>query len=89
MSRQRRLTDAAIQKLRPPQTGQVDHYDLALPAFGLRVSNKGTKSFFVMKRVDGRLRRITLGRYPALSLVEARKRAEEVSIIAQSAEIPS
>jgi hypothetical protein len=42
-----------------------------------------------MKRVDGRLRRITLGRYPALSLVEARKRAEEVSIIAQSAEIPS
>jgi integrase len=39
------------------------------------VSYSGTKAWFVMTRVDGRLTRVTLGRYPALSLAEARDKA--------------
>ena len=64
--------------LQPPATGQFEYYDTHLPAFGLRVSYSGTKAWFVMTRVDGKLTRITLGRYPALSLAEAREKARSV-----------
>ncbi len=75
-----RLTDAAISRLKPPGTGQVEYYDLAVSGFGLRISHKGARSFFIMKRVDGRMRRTTLGRYPALALSEARRKAGELVV---------
>ena len=40
--------------------------------FALRVNWGGTKSFIVEGRVNGRVRRITLGRYPAMSVAKAR-----------------
>ncbi len=49
-----------------------------LPGFGLRVSEQGTKSWVIMYHVRGELsgkRRLTLGRYPILSLATARERA--------------
>lgn len=46
--------------------------------FGVRVSYGGKKAFVVRYRVNGRLRRMTLGPYPALSLAEARRRARIV-----------
>ena len=66
------LTDLAIQKLKPPPSGQKTFYDNQLPGFGIRVSQR-PKSFVVMY---GRRRQLkTLGRYPSLSLKEARKQA--------------
>ena len=70
-----RLTAAAIDRFQPPTSGQVEYYDTHLPAFGMRVSYSGAKAWFVMTRIDGKLTRITLGRYPALSLAEARDKA--------------
>ena len=70
-----RLTATAVERFQPPPSGQVEYYDTHLPAFGLRVSYSGTKAWFVMTRVDGKLTRVTLGRYPALSLAEARDKA--------------
>ena len=70
-----RLTATAVSRLQPPQSGQVEYYDTHLRAFGLRVSYSGTKAWFVMTRVDGKLTRVTLGRYPALPLAEARDKA--------------
>lgn len=46
--------------------------------FGLRVSYGGKKAFVVRYRVNGRLRRMTLGPYPSLSLADARRRARIV-----------
>ncbi len=43
--------------------------------FGVRVSSNGSKRFFIRYRVNGKRRRMVLGSYPSLSLVEARKRA--------------
>jgi integrase len=51
-----------------------------LPGFGLRVTDRGAKSWVVMFRLGGRKmpkRRLTLGSYPKLSLAEARERARE------------
>jgi integrase len=73
-----RLTSAAVDRFAIPSTGQVEYYDTLLPAFGVRVSYSGTKAWFVMGRVDRKLTRFTLGRYPATSLAEARERAREI-----------
>jgi integrase len=70
-----RLTDAAVKKLKPPTRGQADFFDELLPSFGLRVSHAGTRAWIVMTRVNGRLRRFTVGRYPAMPLEAARKLA--------------
>ena len=72
------LTVAAVERLKPPATGQVEYYDRRLPSFGLRLSYHGTKSWFVMTRLDGKLIRVTLGRHPALSLADAREEARRV-----------
>lgn len=66
------LSDLAIQRLK--WTGaQVKYWDTALPAFGILVS-KTSKSFIVMQGKSRKLQ--TLGRYPDLSLKDARKRAK-------------
>ena len=73
----KKLTELAVAKLRPPAAGRIEVWDASLPAFGLRVTDRGTKSFVLMYRIDGRLRRLTLGRYPAVGLVAAREAARE------------
>ena len=45
-----KLTSAAIERLKAPDTGQTDYYDGALPAFGLRVG-KSKKMYFVIIRI--------------------------------------
>lgn len=69
------LTAVSVERLRPPTSGQVEYYDRRLPSFGLRISYRGTRSWFLMTRIDGKLARLTLGKYPALSLYDAREKA--------------
>ncbi|MEQ8964892.1 MAG: site-specific integrase [Azospirillaceae bacterium] len=83
-----RLTDILIRNLRPPATGQKTHFDEALPGFGVRVSQGGTKSFVVMYGPKRKLK--TLGRYPDVSLADARKAAKliQAEALAESAVPP-
>ena len=73
-----KLTNAAVERIKPPKSGQVEYFDALLPSFGLRISYSGTRAWFVMTRVNGKLIRVTLGRYPALSLADARAKARDV-----------
>ena len=73
----RTLTDLAVKKIKPPAAGRAEHWDAALPGFGLRVSSSGVKSWVLMTRVNGRQKRITLGRYPGLRLDKARELARD------------
>jgi len=68
-----RLTDIAIKKLSSPLQGQVTHWDELTPGFGIRCSSK-SKSFVVMYGEKRQLK--TLGRYPDMSLAEARAEAK-------------
>jgi len=70
------LTDKMIKGLRVPSAGQYDKWD-GDGCFGIRVG-KQTKTFFVGLRHGGKYRRITIGRYPAIDLKEARRRAREI-----------
>jgi integrase len=69
------LTDRLLKSLKPASTGQrTVHWDAARPSFGVRITDRGVVSFFVMRRMPGRPQpvRVSLGRYPDLSLAQAR-----------------
>lgn len=71
-----RLTDIAVRALKAPDQGQKVYADDSLPGFGVRVSQGGTKTFVVL---HGPTReRITVGRFPILSLSEARTEAKRI-----------
>src|ERR1700676_3050995 len=71
-----RLTDISVRALPPPTKGQKTHWDDTLKNFGCRVSQGGTKSFVVQHGADRRL--ITIGRYPVITLAEARVEAKRI-----------
>jgi integrase len=71
-----RLTDISVRALPLPEKGQKTHWDDTLQNFGCRVSQGGTKSFVVQHGLDRRL--ITIGRYPIISLADAREEAKRV-----------
>ena len=58
-----------------PKDKRYDLYDAALRGFGVRVAVSGQKTWFVMRRVNERMVRYSLGRYPEFSLIEARAAA--------------
>jgi integrase len=69
------LSDLAIRKMTSEGKDRREVWDARLPGFGIRISSTGTKTFILMCRVDGRARRMTLGRYPVVSLAQARDHA--------------
>ena len=71
------LTDLAIQNLKTDASARFEVFDTKLPGFGVRVFPSGIKSFILFYRHQGRLRRLTLGRYPVVSLADARRMAFE------------
>ncbi len=75
------LTDLTIQRLKPPETGQLAFWDTSLRGFGVRVSQGGSKTFVVNH--SGRLH--TIGRYPTVTLKQARQDAKKL----QTTKVPS
>jgi hypothetical protein len=74
-----KFTTAAVERMKTPDFGQVDYFDTAFPALALRVTAKGVRSWVYFGRVHGKIKRATLGRYPEISLVQARQRAGEMA----------
>ncbi|WP_373490723.1 tyrosine-type recombinase/integrase [Parasphingorhabdus sp.] len=68
------LTDISIRALPAPTKGQTTYWDTGQSGFGVRVSQGGTKTFVVVHGVERR--RFTLGRYPTISLKQARDKAK-------------
>jgi integrase len=69
----RALTSAAVTRIEPPKTGQADHFDRGYPGLALRVSYGGARTWAYFYRHGGKVRRMTLGRWPAMGLGEARE----------------
>jgi integrase len=85
----RALTAASVERIKPPQKGQVDIFDQGYPGLALRVSYGGRKSWVFFYRLGGKLRRMSLGTYPALSLADAHEAWREARKNAQSGRDPS
>src|SRR5260370_28572911 len=68
------------RSLRAVRAGErrLDYMDLSLHGFGLIVRPTGRKTYFVRYRLGGVERRILLGDYPRVPLVDARSAAKDV-----------
>jgi integrase len=79
-----KLTKSVIDRIPLPERkpdgkpSQAIHRDEALKGFGLLVGSGGTKTFFIERRVSGKVKRITIGRYGLLTPSEARSKAQEL-----------
>lgn len=79
-----KLTKSFIDSLQPPNhkpdgtPAQVIYRDSTLSGFGLRVGSGGTKSFFVERRINGKVKRVSIGRYGHLTPTQARSKAQEL-----------
>lgn len=69
------LTATYAESVKAPAHGQLDIYDGKKTGLILRVSESGRKSWNVFYRHQGRNRRMTLGKYPDISLADARRLA--------------
>jgi integrase len=71
----RKLTDLFVERAKPPALGRIEYFDAAFPGLALRITENGGKSWCAFYRFKGRLRRFTLGRYPAIKPMQARREA--------------
>jgi Arm domain-containing DNA-binding protein len=69
------LTDVLLRAIEPPHTGTLTLWDTNLKHFGIRVSCGGAKSFVVLM---GSGRRHAIGRYPTITLAQARTKARQI-----------
>ena len=71
-----RLTARSLETLPPAPAGrQVDYFDAGanVPGFGVRLSPNTKRTWFLLYRAHGRLRRLTLGTFPPMPLADARE----------------
>jgi integrase len=79
MATRKKLTKLDIKSLAVPEPGTADHkrgyrllWDGEIKGFGALITNAGVISFIVRARINGRERRVTLGRFGVLSVDRAR-----------------
>ncbi len=78
MDKKFNFTQARIKALTPPEKGRFDYYDTEVSKLVCRISATGNKSFIVTKRVDGNLKNVTIGKFPDVSVTEARAKARKI-----------
>jgi integrase len=71
----KKLTDLFVERVLVPVGGRVEYFDAGFPGLALRVTENGRKSWSLFYRFNGRLRRFTIGRYPAIKPTQARREA--------------
>lgn len=72
------LTARSVTSLKPLPGKRVEYFDAAVPGLALRVTERGAKSWTLLYRHRGRLRRLTLASAAVLSLADARSRARDL-----------
>ena len=73
-----RITKSYVDKLSTPESGQTFVRDTELKGFAVRITSSGAKSFILEKRINGKVKRLTIGRYPELTVEQARKEAHKL-----------
>jgi integrase len=71
------INDVIIRQLKPVPDKIHQITDAKLHGFGVRIRPSGIKTFFYIYKFQGRVRRMTFGRYPDMKLATARAKAED------------
>jgi integrase len=78
LERRRIINDTTIRSIKPPSSGTVDYFDDLTPGLSLRITANDVRTWTVFYRdKNARQKRLTLGRYPAVKLVDARELARD------------
>jgi integrase len=72
------FSDLTVRKMKSVGERQ-DFFDAVTRGLGVRVSKSATKTWFFMRRVNGRMTRTKIGRYPDMCLSEAREEAVKLA----------
>lgn len=72
-----KLTKLIVDQVTLPLSGQIFLRDSILNGFALRLT-PGAKSFVLEKRIGGKTKRLTLGRYPEITTEQARVEAQKL-----------
>lgn len=79
MAEKFKFTQQRIEKLPTPEKDRKEYYDTENKKLICRVSASGNKTFYVLKRTtDGKLQRVSLGKWPEMTVDAARKKSDEV-----------
>jgi Arm DNA-binding domain len=73
-----RITERLVRSLPAPTSGAAITYDANVPGFGIRVTANSVRSFVLNYVVNGRERRMTIGRFPTWSATAAREQARSL-----------
>lgn len=74
-----KLTKSIVDNVTAPtDRDQAFYRDVQLKGFALRITASGVKSFIVEKLVNGKVRRMTIGRYGELTVEQARREAQKL-----------
>jgi integrase len=80
-SKRRILNASTLKALAPPSSGSVDYFDDLTPGLSLRITSNDVRSWTVFYRdKNGRQKRLTLGRYSAVGLADARELARAAQL---------
>ncbi|MBA0208183.1 tyrosine-type recombinase/integrase [Pectobacterium brasiliense] len=73
-----KFTKAKLESLLPADRGQVEYGDTVVNGLRVRVGVSGVKSFCISRKRNGKFIRATLGRFPDLTIDNARAKALEL-----------
>lgn len=75
------FTKSDLAKIASPATGRVEYNDTKVPGLQLRVTSTGVKTFCVYRwlKTAGKPERVTIGRFPQISVDQAREKAAEIN----------
>src|SRR5262245_37700585 len=85
----RALTVVSVARIKAPKKEQVDYFDRGYPGLALRVSYGGAKAWIYFYRLHGKLRRMSLGRFPGMELDEAREAWRAARLAVSKGESPA
>src|SRR5262245_15981587 len=74
-----RFSKATIEAVPPPAAGLLTVHDTATPNLILLVTPNGVKTFYRYGRVNGRPKRIKIGRFPDFTVEKARNKCKSLS----------
>ena len=84
-----KLTQAAVERLKPPPSGRIEAWDSQLPGFGLRIAASGLKTWQAFYRVNGKTVREKLGTLAQIpNVADARELARQSMAKAQAGAHP-
>jgi integrase len=91
-ARERRLvnfTKAAIEALQRPAKGWRYYRDAKIPGLCVGIGATGARAFVLYRKINGRPERVSIGRYPAITIDQARNEAQRLNGKIAAAENPA